>query len=638
LRKAGDLALLNLTRMSNHQAGPDDGNALCKQLPRTDVNVLLPKFDRRIRMRILMPALLLGCAFWTAAVLAQGRSEILASELTGDGQPSTLAQNSAFIPPKDSQAAHEPFIGTISLSETVMKTEPPKLKSDNILGKNPAIFPGAVLSFVTVGDDLVPATQDILRHGSTPNGKSYWDIIVQPGKIWSEAGDDGWSRASFPFALMHSIEGETHNGVATFLYKGGQISGVRFQVLSQTAPFYVEDYFTAVGRAAASLATDRLGNEAKIKATYEASLADTERLGTWADLEAKFGKDSVEALDTDINAGEIVMDGIGAEGTFYLKSCPTPAGELPYCDRQRFGVWSVTKAASNAAAMLRLAEKYGPEVFDAKLVEYITEAKDMPGWAEVTFGDMLNMASGMGYGPTEERPYNITDPFPDAYYAWYEAPAVEGKVTALLAAAKPYPWGPGKVARYRDEDMFLLGVAMTRYLRAKGEPYATVWDLVTEEVYKPIGIHYAPINRTIEEDVKDDQPLMAYGYYPTVSDLVKIAKLYQNGGRFGDKQILNAEMLADIMPSEKAVGLHTGDPQKPFYRKAFWRGHMDSRNGCSFYYPTMLGWGSNFVPLFSKNVFAIRLANDWDDDAGANRMDSLELVADRISDLCKDEP
>lgn len=586
-------------------------------------------------MHLIRIALLTSCLCWAGAAFAGERTDLTVSDLISDKQPTRLVQNSAFLSPDNAQPAHEPFAGTISLSETVMTTEPAKLKSDNVLGKNPAIFPAASLSFVTHGGDLVPATQDILRYGSTPNGKSYWDIIVQPGKVWSEPGDDGWSRASFPFSLMHSIEGETHNGVATFLYKDGKVSDLQFQVLTLTAPFYVEDYFTAVGKADAKLTTDKVENEAEIKETHARSVADAEKLGTWADLEDKFGKDTVQSFDSDINADEIVVDGIGVDGKFYLKSCPTPAGELPYCDRQRFGVWSVTKAAANATAMLRLAEKFGPEVFAEKLADHITEARDVPGWDKVTFGDMLNMASGMGYGPTEEKPYNISDPFLDPYYAWYEAPTVEGKIAALLAGAKPYPWGPGKVARYRDEDMFLIGEAMTRYIKKKGEPYATIWELVIEEVYKPIGIHYAPINRTIEADPKDDQPLMAYGYYPTIGDLVKITKLYQNGGKFGDKQILNAEMLADIMPAEKPAGLHTGDPQRPFYRKAFWRGHMDSRNGCSFYYPTMLGWGGNFVPIFSKDVFAIRLAKDWDNDAGAKRMDSLELVADHVSDLCR---
>jgi hypothetical protein len=569
------------------------------------------------------------------AAFAGGRTDLTVSDLTSDTQPAQLVQNAAFLPPSDAQKAHEPFEGTIALSETEMTTEPAAFKTDNVLGKNPHIFPAAVLSFVTHDGDLVPTTQDILRYGSSPDGKSYWDIIVQPGKVWSETGDDGWSRASFPFSLMHSIEGETHNGVATFLYKGGEVSGLQFQVLTQTSPFYIEDYFTAVGKAPARMTAARIENKAEIEATYAKSLAAAEKLGSWSDLAAKFGEDSVKDFDTDINPDEIVVDGIGVDGTFYLKSCPTPAGELPYCDRQRFGVWSVTKAAANAVAMLRLAEKFGPEVFEEKLTDYITEAKGMPGWDKVTFGDMLNMASGMGYGARNEKPYNITDPFPDAYYAWYEAPTVEGKIAALLKGAEPYPWGPGKVARYRDEDMFLIGEAMSRYVRKKGETYATIWDLVSEEVYRPIGIQYAPINRTIEADPNDDQPLMAYGFYPTISDLVKIAKLYQNGGKFGDMQILSAEMAADIMPADRPVGLHTGDPQRPFYRKAFWRGHMDSRNGCSFYYPAMVGWGANYVPIFSKDVFAIRIAKDWDDDAGANRMDSLENVADHVSDLCE---
>ena len=75
-----------------------------------------------------------------------------------------------------------------------------------------------------------------------------WDVIVQPGRVWSEPGDGGWSRASFPFALVHSIEEpETHNGVATFLYKDGQVSDLTFQVVQQTSPYYVVDYFPAPG-------------------------------------------------------------------------------------------------------------------------------------------------------------------------------------------------------------------------------------------------------------------------------------------------------------------------------------------------------------------------------------------------------
>jgi CubicO group peptidase (beta-lactamase class C family) len=586
-------------------------------------------------MKFIKAAFLASSMCVVTSAYAGDRTDLTVSDLTNDTQPTKLVQNAAFLPPEDAQEAHESFEGTITLSETEMSTEPAKFKSDSILGKNPRIFPAAVLSFVTHEGDLVPTTQDVQRYGSTADGKSYWDIIVQAGKVWSEPGDNGWSRASFPFALMHSIEGETHSGVATFLYKNGEVSGVQFQVLTETAPFYVEDYFTAVGKADAVLSSEMIANADEVKVTYAESVADAVKLASWADLEAEFGKTNVEKFDSDINPDEIVVDGISVDGTFYLKSCPTVVGELPYCDRQRFGVWSMTKAASNAAAILRLAEKFGPEVFDAKITDYISEAKGKPGWDKVTFGDMLNMASGLGNGSDVRAPNNISDGYIDGTYGeWYEARSEEEKIEALLKNSKVYPWGPGQVARYRDVDMFLLGVAMTRYIKEKGESYQTVWDLLSEEVYKPIGIHYAPINRTIEADQKNDQPLMAYGYYPTVSDLVKITTLFQNGGKFEGKQILNAELVADIMPSDKPVGLFTGDQQRPYYRKAFWRGHMDSGNGCSIHYPMMDGWGANYAPIFSKDVFAIRIAKDWDNDAGATSMDSMETVADHVSNLC----
>ena len=49
--------------------------------------------------------------------------------------------------------------------------------------------------FPTFRGDLVPATQDVIRAGSLPEGESFWDIIVQPGRVWKEEGDGEWSRA-----------------------------------------------------------------------------------------------------------------------------------------------------------------------------------------------------------------------------------------------------------------------------------------------------------------------------------------------------------------------------------------------------------------------------------------------------------
>jgi CubicO group peptidase (beta-lactamase class C family) len=71
---------------------------------------------------------------------------------------------------------------------------------------------------------------------------------------------------------------------------------------------------------------------------------------------------------------------------------------LSWCDRARFGVWSVTKSLLTEAALLHLAQKFGPEVFKAKIADYVPAARSYPAWADVTFDDCINMATGLGNG------------------------------------------------------------------------------------------------------------------------------------------------------------------------------------------------------------------------------------------------
>ncbi|QND52859.1 beta-lactamase family protein [Phyllobacterium sp. 628] len=590
-----------------------------------------------VRIRWISACTLAACLALSGTARAQDLpTQVSVAQMTAGNGDTKLVANVSFLPSADAAEAYLPFTGTINIPEAAMVTEPAKFKSNAVLGKDPQIFPAVSLSFITYESDLVPVQQDLIRIGSTANGRSFWDMIVQPGKVWSEPDDDGWSRASFPFQLVNSLEGETHTGIALFLYKEGEISNLRYQIVQQTAPFYVEDYFTAAGYLRVTYDGDDIAASSDARDAYARAQADAEKLGTWAELEAKVGKEKLEGFDSTIPPNELVLDGLMLDNIFYLKSCPTPMGELPYCNRQRFGVWSVTKAAANAVAMLRIAEKYGPQIFDTKITDYISEAKDVPGWQTVTFGDALNMATGMGYGSPNAEPVSITEPLGNGGYApWFEARTEKDKIATLLKQAKPYAWGPGKIARYRDEDMFLLGVAMTRFLKQKEGPSANVWDFLVKEVYQPIGIHVAAINKTIEANPTDDQPLMAFGYYPTIGDLVKIARLYQNGGKLGDTQILNAEKLADILPSAQPVGLPTGSAERPFYHKAFWRGQLQSGNGCSVSYPVMSGWGMNFVSLMPKGVTTIRLAKDWDGNAGASDMSSLAGTADKLVNFCQ---
>jgi hypothetical protein len=575
--------------------------------------------------------LMAGKAFAADAI---GIAEFSVDHWTGG-----LIANSAFTPGKDSRPAHEQFTGTLTVGETEMSTMPATFKSASVLGKNPRLFPAVQIPFFTEDGDLVPSTQDVIRSGSLPGAQSYWDIIVQPGRVWSQPGDDGWSRAAFPFALMHSIEGETHNGLATFLYKGNQVSKLRFQIVQQTAPFYVTDHFSAAGQTQLSFTPDGIDNLEALRRTYKASLHDAIAVRDWSQLERKVGAKALDGFDGDMNPAEIVMSGLDYQGTFYLKQCNSAAGPLPWCDRVRFGVWSATKSLATATALLRLAQKFGPDVFELKIRDYVLEAAAAPEWQAVRFGDAINMATGVGTGSDRRDPNDIFDGYTDTHYAaWYEAHSMAEKVPAVIANGRPYPWGPGKVARYRDQDMFILGVAMDAYLKSKEGPAADIWTMLEDEVFRPVGIHYAPINRTIEQDGRRGQPLMAFGYYPTIGDMVKIARLYQARGEYRGKQLLYRPRIDALMYGPTPRGLPTGVKNRfggTTYFNAFWHAPYDSPEGCKLYLPHMQGFGGNLVAPMPGGLTGIRLANANDGiEAAADDATGMAVVANRLTQFC----
>ena len=130
------------------------------------------------------------------------------------------------------------------------------------------------------------------------------------------------------------------------------------------------------------------------------------------------------------------------DGVLYRAPCFTPYGDLPYCDEQRFGVWSVTKTAVAAVGMLALAQKYSPEVFDLPVLEYVAAQPPHDGWDGVTIGDALNMATGLGEGSEVTEPNNSGDGYL-VRYEWYDEESAGEKVVAVLDATE-HPWGPGR--------------------------------------------------------------------------------------------------------------------------------------------------------------------------------------------------
>ena len=128
-----------------------------------------------------------------------------------------------------------------------------------------------------------------------------------------------------------------------------------------------------------------------------------------------------------------------------------------------------------------------------------------PKWRRVRFVDAANMSTGFGgTGSTKTHPNDIFDGYLGGDYdAWYTAPSLADKIQQIAATLHPYPWEPGTVMRYRDQDYFLLGAAIEGFLKSVRGPQADLGEMVQDEVLTPIGIHQAPAVRTREAGGRD---------------------------------------------------------------------------------------------------------------------------------------
>src|SRR5208282_2730947 len=101
---------------------------------------------------------------------------------------------------------------------------------------------------------------EMVRETSAGSSPSYWRVIPQFGKVWRERADGAWSRAAFPLMLVNDTENHAHQGLATFLYRDGEISNLAVQFVQQTAPYLLGRHFVAWGSAHADVAAASAGD------------------------------------------------------------------------------------------------------------------------------------------------------------------------------------------------------------------------------------------------------------------------------------------------------------------------------------------------------------------------------------------
>jgi hypothetical protein len=563
---------------------------------------------------LLLPiVLLLGPHVTRAGVAADALP--VAVLLAGRALATPVA-NAAFHPGDDALSAPA-FAGILRIQQSPLQSLPAIDKPIQD-GRDARLFPGVALELFTLGENLVPVQRgEMVRETSARATPSYWRVIPQIGRIWRERADGAWSRAALPLMLVNGTENHSTQGLATFLYRDGKISGLALQFVQQSAPYLLGQHFVAWGVATAALSVADTGALDQRRAAVRAELAARLPAKPFADLVKSVPEGLLDGFGGPLNPQWLVEAALVRDGTLYYQESATPYGPYPYPLEMRFGVRSVMKSVGAPLALLRLAEVYGPWVLALNIGDYVAGLD--PKWKRIRFLDAANMASGFGgTGSLKTNPNDILDGYLDGNYdAWYTARSQTEKLAQINANLRPYPWEPGTVMRYRDQDFYLLGAALDGFLKAMRGPSADLWDMLKTEVFEPIGIKHAPAARTREAGGRDGLIWLNAGYYPTLDDLAKIAILYQDLGAHGGRQILNRQLTSGLLAARDAMQkdgdfsvarVTPGDAaaSTEFYKMRFhFVPYVGSASHRRFYLPTMSGFGENEVILYPNQMISI---------------------------------
>jgi hypothetical protein len=462
-------------------------------------------------------------------------------------------------------------------------------------------FPGFSVSFFSYKDYLIPVNRGLLE---AEGPHKAWDIIFSPGRIWSEPGDSGMSRASFPFVITPRMPMGAFNGIATFLYDNSCVSAFRFQIVQQSGGNH---QFYPYGQIPLQYIPRPIENLDELKNQFAEELNRQTPIHPWTELEKIFDSRTLKKFSGGLASQQISATGVIMDGAIYLQPCMTPFGQFPYPREMRHNVKSVSKSMGAALAMLTLAQKYGDELFDVKIADYVKVTAEHDGWDEVTFGNALNMATGIG----DEAPYrkplvtSADENKPKMHKFIDKEPNTAQQWLNFSFSYGNYPWRPGEILRYNSINTFVLGAAMDSFLKSKEGLNVNLWETVTKDVLRPIGIHQLPLMHTRENDGSIGLPHFAFGLYPNVDDTAKIATLLQNEGQHEGVQLLSEIKLSEALCRKGIVGLPSkyrnryGDIG---YHMSFWSHPIKTEDGKYFQIPVMSGAGGNRIILAPNGV------------------------------------
>ncbi|WP_283136900.1 hypothetical protein [Rhizohabitans arisaemae] len=538
---------------------------------------------------------------------AVGRTALTAEELQ-EGDSSGPVPDQAFAVPAEAAKPTHTFEGRLSLlGESSGGGFAERRDWDNRAGEADSPIkhlPEISVEFVQSGSHLIPRVQGLAYTGD-PN----WNLIVGPGRAWRENGDDGWSRAAFPFSIVVRNHNCTHNGSMTFLYTSSEVSRVRYQITQETC---LRLQFDMWGQLEADYRPSRVPGAHGLKAAHAAEVASRLPSKPFAQLAVDHPGVDPSAFTATLTPEHLTAYGVLYRGVHYAGDCRTRYGTYAFCENMRLPSYSTAKTAFAAIAQMRLAQKYGMGAAGQLLKDHVPELAHAAGdWSDVTLEHAVDQATGnfdsAAFMGDEDTTMND----------FLNVESYQGKVNAALRY--PRRAAPGTQWVYHTSDTFLATRAMNNYLRKRAGGSSDVFRMVADEVYKPIKLSAGTRAQTLRTDNSPNgSPVGGYGLFWNADDLAKVAKLMNDdAGRAGGAQLLHPGLLAQAMqrdPANRGLPMasipllyNNGTLASTFTPEAF------PLYRCTFRVPFMSGYGGITVAMMPNGVtfYYVGDNNEW---------------------------
>jgi len=537
------------------------------------------------------------------------RAALSADFLLGGTPLESPVETSAFEPGPGGSPAHQ-FEGRLELIPSRAPNHIEGLTDWFDYLENPELnlaeLPPFSFEFVQDGSDLIP----VLR-GPQISTHPHWEFILEPGRVWDEAGDNGWSRASLPFALQERNANCTHNGLMSFLFRSdGAISRVAYQIGSETCQYLQVDLWGVV---AAKFTPGPVREADSIVMEFREEAA------------ARLPVKPLEALADDFPGAdpasfdwfppdEVSTFGFAIDGVHYSGGCGTRYGPYPFCAVLDLPSYSLAKSIFAGAAYMALEQEH-PGVGGLAVDHYVPEC-GQPRWRDVNLRHLLDMSTGN----FESLEKDVDE------YASYETDFMAGETHALkigkACSLFPRKAEPGTIFAYHTSDTYIAGTLMNGFLREQaienGLPPRDIHSgVLVENVTKPLKL--SPVTRTTRRTYDGvSQPFAGYGLTLHPDDIVRLGLFLSRGdGVIDGQQVLHPiELEAALQRDPGDPGIEAGSPDLR-YNNGFWAYRTDLHDACgkSVWIPFMSGYGGISIAILPNQslfyVFSDKGRFEW---------------------------